>query len=617
MNPKVKRLITALLIIMLIGTTQPIYSQAMPSDIPAQPILKLPWPRGISSTVTKTTTHDKPAIDFDFKNDVAEDYVLASQDGTIVATGYIDDGYGDYVKIDHGNGYYTLYAHMATGTIRKRSGQVKQGQILGEVGCTGKCDGDHIHFELMYGSTRVWPVFTECNCIPKLKKPYTSENDVYSLIPGDFNRDGRVSILDYVVLFENYGWVGVPGGNPADINLDGSVDIGDYTILFENFGESLYSSSRQSNLDLSSAAVPNPPSNVLFTSEDNRFGTAVQVKLSWDDNSNDEDGFTFTWDIDGYASRSIIQTNNTPPPPPGSELDKGDSASSNNTNSVVAVLPCSEVRSTRSVSASISAFNATGSSSAALGAGTVEIPACPIPGDANGDRKVDGFDYVIWWQNFDKSTSNGSSNGDFNYDGFVDGFDYVIWWLYFGYGTSQSSGFNKGTTMPEVKESVLTLPRTYSTNEADQDYARIFFDPALAFLPPDQTFSLMFDSKSYSLAYAKVEITFDHSLINLTDEIQITNNMGNVIKKTSKDEANSTGKIVIVLGVQADNQPSTGLFEFANLPFGIVTTSPHQSINLSVIDQEVQLINININEVPFTSQSAIINPATYLPTIFR
>ncbi|MHA2278424.1 MAG: peptidoglycan DD-metalloendopeptidase family protein, partial [Candidatus Kariarchaeaceae archaeon] len=342
MNIIVNRLITALLIIMLTGATQPIYSQEIPSDIPAQPTLKLPWPREISSTVTKTTTHDKPAIDFDFKNNVSGDYVLAAQDGTIVPTGF-DEDYGDYVKIDHGNGYYTLYAHLATGTIRMRSGWVKQGQILGEVGCTGNCDGDHLHFELMYGSTRKWPVFTECNCTPELGKPYTSKNDIYSFIPGDFNRDGRVSILDYTVLFENYGWVGVPGGNPADINEDGSVDILDYTILFENFGESLYSSSRRSKLDLSYAAVPIPPSNVLFTSENNRFGTAVQVKLSWEDNSNDEDGFTFTWGIDGYASRAIIQPNETPPPPPGSGLVERDSASSNNTNSVVAILPCSEV----------------------------------------------------------------------------------------------------------------------------------------------------------------------------------------------------------------------------------------------------------------------------------
>jgi hypothetical protein len=50
-----------------------------------------------------------------------------------------------------------------------------------------------------------------------------------------------------------------------------------------------------------------------------------------------------------------------------------------------------------------------------------------IPGDANGDGTVDGIDYVIWLNNYDKNTSGGSSTGDFNGDGVTDGIDYVIW----------------------------------------------------------------------------------------------------------------------------------------------------------------------------------------------
>ena len=47
-------------------------------------------------------------------------------------------------------------------------------------------------------------------------------------------------------------------------------------------------------------------------------------------------------------------------------------------------------------------------------------------GDANADGKVDGIDYVIWLQNYNKSVS-GAGSGDFNVNGFVDGLDYVIW----------------------------------------------------------------------------------------------------------------------------------------------------------------------------------------------
>ncbi|OGG07924.1 hypothetical protein A3D05_00015 [Candidatus Gottesmanbacteria bacterium RIFCSPHIGHO2_02_FULL_40_24] len=49
------------------------------------------------------------------------------------------------------------------------------------------------------------------------------------------------------------------------------------------------------------------------------------------------------------------------------------------------------------------------------------------PGDADGDYKVDGLDYVIWMNNYNRSTLAGPSLGDFNRNNFVDGLDYVIW----------------------------------------------------------------------------------------------------------------------------------------------------------------------------------------------
>lgn len=53
----------------------------------------------------------------------------------------------------------------------------------------------------------------------------------------------------------------------------------------------------------------------------------------------------------------------------------------------------------------------------------------PIPGDGNGDRKVDGLDYVIWLNHYQPGiqTNGGATVGDYNNDGFVDGLDYVLW----------------------------------------------------------------------------------------------------------------------------------------------------------------------------------------------
>lgn len=72
--------------------------------------------------------------------------VVASKAGTVsMASSY--SGYGNAVIVDHGGGYQTLYAHLSSFAVS--SGQsVSQGQVVGYVGCTGSCTGDHLHFEV-------------------------------------------------------------------------------------------------------------------------------------------------------------------------------------------------------------------------------------------------------------------------------------------------------------------------------------------------------------------------------------------------------------------------------------------------------------------------------------
>lgn len=81
-------------------------------------------------------------------------YIVAHSDGVVVGTrnncsGFEKGSYGNYVKIKHSNGYYTLYAHMAYNTVRVSVGQrVSEGQVLGYMGNTGYSFGGHLHFEV-------------------------------------------------------------------------------------------------------------------------------------------------------------------------------------------------------------------------------------------------------------------------------------------------------------------------------------------------------------------------------------------------------------------------------------------------------------------------------------
>lgn len=65
--------------------------------------------------------------------------------------------YGNYVIVSHSDGTSTLYAHMSR--IGCKEGQtVKQGDVVGYVGTTGRSTGNHLHFEIRSGSTRKDPV---------------------------------------------------------------------------------------------------------------------------------------------------------------------------------------------------------------------------------------------------------------------------------------------------------------------------------------------------------------------------------------------------------------------------------------------------------------------------
>ena len=89
------------------------------------------------------------------------DGILAHSDGKVVfcQTGYGNSpgstgnaSYGNCVKIDHGNGYFTLYAHLSDVTV-KNGQQVSKGQVIGHMGNTGNSYGAHLHFEVRKGAS--------------------------------------------------------------------------------------------------------------------------------------------------------------------------------------------------------------------------------------------------------------------------------------------------------------------------------------------------------------------------------------------------------------------------------------------------------------------------------
>lgn len=82
--------------------------------------------------------------------------VKASSDGVIVLASHDYFYTGNMVIIDHGGGLKTIYAHLKTIDVKKGD-RVKQGDIIGEVGQTGRATGPHLHFGAVLNSTRFNP----------------------------------------------------------------------------------------------------------------------------------------------------------------------------------------------------------------------------------------------------------------------------------------------------------------------------------------------------------------------------------------------------------------------------------------------------------------------------
>lgn len=81
--------------------------------------------------------------------------IYATGPGVVTKSGW-GSGYGQYVEINHGNGYITRYAH-ASRLVARVGDRVEAGEHIANVGCTGRCTGPHLHYEVVKDGQRKNP----------------------------------------------------------------------------------------------------------------------------------------------------------------------------------------------------------------------------------------------------------------------------------------------------------------------------------------------------------------------------------------------------------------------------------------------------------------------------
>ncbi len=83
--------------------------------------------------------------------------IYATGNGVVQRADSRSTGYGKHIRIDHGFGYVTLYAHLSKYNV-SRGQKVKRGDLIGFVGSTGRSQAPHLHYEIIKDGRRINPI---------------------------------------------------------------------------------------------------------------------------------------------------------------------------------------------------------------------------------------------------------------------------------------------------------------------------------------------------------------------------------------------------------------------------------------------------------------------------
>jgi murein DD-endopeptidase MepM/ murein hydrolase activator NlpD len=83
--------------------------------------------------------------------------IYATADGMVTEAAWNSGGYGNLIKVDHGRGIETRYAHLSSMAVRPGQ-RITRGQVIGRMGSTGRSTGSHLHYEVRIDGRAVNPI---------------------------------------------------------------------------------------------------------------------------------------------------------------------------------------------------------------------------------------------------------------------------------------------------------------------------------------------------------------------------------------------------------------------------------------------------------------------------
>jgi len=155
------------------------------------------------------------------------------------------------------------------------------------------------------------------------------------------------------------------------------------------------------------------------------------------------------------------------------------------------------------------------------------------------------------------------------------------------------------------------------TSQAENSQAQVYLTPAKANLPPESAVQLSIYTE-IPVSFAHFEITFDKNIVKLSKDISINGPLTRVVKPISISQANTNGRVIIILGLDPSNRnnPPTGDINLAQLTFTTNTSSLNQTSTISCDVTKSQLVakSTTIFNIAAFSSVLTVNPVSLTNT---
>lgn len=211
--------------------------------------------------------------------------IVASRAGTVIHTGP-SGTYGNLVKIRHGGGVETRYAHCSAILVRKGD-KVRAGQQIAKIGSTGRSTGPHLHFEIRINGTAKNPM------------QYVSKSDTAASFTGDKGSSSKGSTKKTtkqkeIQKIEIVSTVGKTGKQDTSLRAKGAVQIAGCEVLIQN-QTTIYQPELEGEMTLTRERAGSPAKLEFSALDDGilhmRLGDPVRFRY---DNQNAFFGYLFS-----------------------------------------------------------------------------------------------------------------------------------------------------------------------------------------------------------------------------------------------------------------------------------------------------------------------------------